>query len=206
MCDADPSPNQPPSCNDSPVAQSVVGTEFVMSGCLTVDDAIAAHRLATRGFWPRIALSALIVVTFSAVLVAVSVSSRPYSPQAANVMLFIACVIFPALIVVPLAIDRFRLRRFARKRYGIFAPTHSRFSLSNIVITSEDAKSELQWGLFSCCIANETVAIMYFKNANQYMILAKQKLEDPSHWGAFLLMLQSRLNGYGDSKQSSTDG
>ena len=198
-------PYQPPSYDGPPLAHSVSDTEFVLSGCLTVDDALTAHRLAIGGFWPRIALVAMIVVTFSAVLISIAVSSRPYSPQAANVMLLVACVFLPALLVVPIAIGRLRLHRFARKQFGMFAPTHSTFSSSTIVFISENAKSELEWGLFSKCIANETVAIMYFRNANQYLILARQKLKDPSQWDALVSMIRARLGRQGDSKSSVTD-
>jgi hypothetical protein len=200
MLASESNPYHAPGCDDSPLAQSTVETEFTLSGCLTVEDAHAAHRLSTRGYWPRIALASLVVVTFSIVLIAIAVSSRPYSPQAANVMLLVACVILPALLGVPIAIGRFRLHRFARRRFGMFAPTHTTFTFSKIVSTSEDARSELQWGLFSRCIANETVAIMYFKNANQCLILARQKLKDPSQWESLLSLIQTRLGGFSDLK------
>jgi hypothetical protein len=201
MLASESNPYEPPRCDDSPTAQSAGDSEFVLSGCLTVDDALAAHRLATRGYRPRIALAAMIVVTFSIVLIAIAVSARPYSLQAANVMLLVACVILPALLAVPITIGRYRMHRFARNRFGIFAPTHSTFSPSKIVSTSEDAKSELQWGLFSRCIANDTVAIIYFKNANQYLILARQKLKDPSQWDALLFLIQTSLGGCGDKQR-----
>jgi len=193
-------PYESPRGNDSPLWQSSIEGEFVLSGCLTVDDALSAHKLATRGYWPRMAIAGAIVITFSCILIAIAVSSRPYSPQASNVMFLVACVIFPALLVVPIAIGRFRMHRFARNRFGMFAPTHATFSKLKIVSTSEDATTELQWGAFSRCISNATVAIMYLKNSNQHVIVARRKLKDPSQWDGLLLLIQTQLGGRGDSQ------
>lgn len=193
MLASESNPYQPPPPEGLPASQSIEDTEFVLSGCLTLGDALAANRLATRGFWALIALSLLTAITFSIVLIAVAVSSRPYSPEAANVILLVACMIFPLLFAVPYAIGLFRLHRFARKHFGIFAPTQSTFSSSKIVCRSESARSEFEWSFFSRCIANESVALLYFKNSNQFLILARQKLNDPSQWNEFLSMIQSQL-------------
>lgn len=195
MTSTQSNPAQPPNDADLACAESAGGSEFVLSGCLTVDDALAAHRLANRGYRPWVALAVVIIVTFTIVVIAVAVSSRPYSPHAANVMLLVACVIFPALLLVPIAIGRFRLHQVARSRLGMFAPTHTTISSSKILLTTENLKSELQWGLFSHCIANETVAILYLKNSNQSLILARQKLKDSSRWSEFLAIIQSQLGG-----------
>lgn len=191
-------PYESPRYVDSPVDQSAGAGEFVMSGCMTVDDALAVHRLATRGYWLRIALVVLLILSFSIVLNAIAVSSRPYSPQASNVLFLVACVILPGLLLVPVAISRYRLYRLARNRFGIFAPTHTVFSAASIVSKSENAMSQLQWEAFSRCISNETVAIIYFKNSNQFLILARRKLENPSQWDSLLSLIKRRLEGCKD--------
>lgn len=167
--------------------------EYVLAGCLTVDDALSSHRLATRGYWPRISLAVLVITTFSIVLIAIAVSSRPYSAGASNVMLLVACLIFPALLLVPMVVLRLRLYRFARRQFGMFAPTYTTFSPSKIVATSENSRSELQWSLFSHCVANEIVALVFFKNSKNYMILARKKLKDPAQWNSFVSMVQHQL-------------
>jgi len=203
MSTAASNPYEPPRCVNSALATPNYDVEFVLSGCLTVDDALSAHRLANRGYWPRIATGGLIVVVFSSVLIAVAVSSRPYSPQAANVMFLVACVIIPALLIVPIAIGRYRMHKFARQRFGMFAPIHATFSPSKITSKSEDATTELQWGAFSGCISNESVAIIYLKDSNQYVIVARRKLKDPSQWDALLLLIQTQLGAYSDSQLHS---
>ncbi|MHB0958936.1 MAG: hypothetical protein ACYC0X_26655 [Pirellulaceae bacterium] len=168
-------------------------TEFVLSGCLTVNDAIQAHRLATRGFWPRATLAILIVAVFVIILFAVAVSSRPYSPEASNVMLLVACVILPAILIIRYAVGRLRLHRFARTGYGMFAPTHSTFSPTKILTTSDGAKAEFDWSVFSHYVSNEAVALVYFKNSKQHLIVARTKLDDPNRWDDFVSMIRSQF-------------
>jgi hypothetical protein len=189
-------PYESPQCESS---RAVVrdDSEFVLAGCLTVEDAIAAHRLATRGFWPRLTLAVLIFAAFSAVLLAVAMSSRPYSVGASNVFLFVACV-FPGVLLAPVVLGRVRLHRLARKQFGMFAPTHSTFSPSGVVTTSRNAKSELQWAFFSHCRANDTVAILFLKNSNGHLILARRKLQCPADWEPFISLIQRQLARCGD--------
>lgn len=165
----------------------------MLSGCLTVEDALAAHRLATRGFWPRLVFAISIISVFSIVLIAIAVSSRQYSPGAANVMLLVACVIFPALLIVPFLVGRLRLRRFAQNQLGMFAPTKSTFSPAGIVATSANAKTEFEWLLFSHCVSNDSVAIVYYQDSKQHLILARSKLETPDDWESFVSMIQRIL-------------
>lgn len=191
LVDIDSNPYQPPQPHR--VGGESSGDNFVLSGCLTVEDALAAHRLTTRGFWPRIVLAVSIIFVFSIVLIAIAVSSRPYSPDASNVMLLVACVIFPALLIVPFLVGRIRLRRFARNKLGMFAPTHSTFSPAGIVATAANAKTELEWPLFSHCVSNESVAVVFYQNSKQHLILARSKLEPPGDWESFVSMIQRVL-------------
>ena len=178
MSSSEPNPYESPTC-DASAALAGDESEFVLTGCLTVEDAIAAHRLATRGFWTRLTLAVLIVAVSSIVLVAVAVSSRPYSVGPSIVMTFVACVLLPSLLIVPFVVGRVRLHRLARKQFGMFAPTHSTFSPSRVVTTSSNAKTELEWALFSHCVANDTIAILFLKNSNQNLVLARSKLQCP---------------------------
>jgi hypothetical protein len=166
---------------------------FVLSGCLTVEDAKAAHRLATRGFWPRVVLAVVVISVVLTVLTAIAVSSRPYSPQASNTILLVTCVLFPALLIATYLWGRFRLRRFARQQYGMFAPTRSTFSPEKIVTESDGAKSELDWSLFSDSRIGESVALLAFKNSARHLILARSKLQPPGEWAAFVGLIESRL-------------
>ena len=165
----------------------------MLTGCLTVADAIAAHRLATRGFWPRVALVILIGSAFSLVVIALAVSSRPYSADASNTMLLVGCVVIPGFMCMPVLIGRMRLRRFARKRYGMFAPTRSTITSVGIVTTSENAKAELEWPFFSHCVANDSIAVLFYENSKQYLILARSKLKFPEHWESLVWMIRDRL-------------
>jgi uncharacterized membrane protein YhaH (DUF805 family) len=168
-------------------------TEFVLSGRLTVHDAVRAHRLAARGYWPYAMIAILIIAVFAIILIAVAISSRSYSPEASNVMFLVACVILPAILMIWYAVGRLRLHRFARTGYGMFAPTHSTFSPARIIITSDGAKAELDWSVFSHYVSSDAVALVYFKNSKGYLILARTKLADPNEWDGFLSMIRGQF-------------
>lgn len=180
--------------HDSSVSSTNERNEFLFAGVLTVEDVLSAHRLATRGWAGRFAIAVLIVIVFSLVLFAIAVSSTPYSPQAARVMFLVACVVFPALLIVPIVRERLQLNRLARKQSGLFAPTSSAFSPTGIVITDEDARTEIRWRLFSHCVSNESVALLFFRDSKQYLIVARRKLKDPQMWSLFLTMVQAQLS------------
>jgi hypothetical protein len=168
-------------------------TEFVLSGRLTVHDAVRAHRLAARSYCLCAMFAILIVAVFAIVLIAVAISSRPYSPEASNVLFLVACVILPAILMIWYAVGRLRLHRSASTGYGMFAPTHSTFSPARIIITSDGAKAELDWSAFSHYVSNDAVALMYFKNSKGYLILARTKLADPNEWDGFLSMIRDQF-------------
>ena len=165
---------------------------FTLRGCLTVADARAAHRLATRGFWPRVILANAILAVFSIGLAAVAVSSRPSAPQASNVMLLFACGV-PGLFMLRYVRGHIRLRQLAQRQYGVFALTQSTFSTDRITATSENAKSEYEWPLFSGFRANDSIALLFFANSKQDMIVARGKLQPPDDWPALLRLLESKL-------------
>lgn len=175
----------------APPARSMA--EYVLAGCLTVDDAIAAYRLTTRGRWLRIAIGVSMVATLSMLVTILAVTAISFSRGLSIALFFVAGVICPALLVAPVAVRRARLRRFARMQYGMFGPTCSTFSPSKILVTEQNAKSELQWALFSHCVSNETVAVLFFKNSQSQWILARGKLQDPAQWDDFLSMIQAQL-------------
>lgn len=197
MADENPNPYQPPQSNGA-IQNSLSNVEpadstYVLSGCLTVKDVLAVNRLITHRFWPRLIFAALLISVFTIVLIAVAVSSRPFSQEASNVMLLVACVIIPALIVTPLLFKRWRLHRFARNQYGLFAPSNTTFSTAGIVAKSEGAKAEMQWALFSHCIANDSVAVLVYKNSNQILVLGKSTLITPDRWEALIAMAHTCL-------------
>ena len=199
MTNVEPKPTEPPANDGSPPPEGAGDAEFVLSGCMTLADALAAHRLAARGYWLRRTVRLLALASFLGIWITIAVSARYISPETSNEMLLGACVLFPAVLFAIHTVGRVRLRRMARKQLGQFAPTHSTFSRSKIVLTPENARLELQWGTFDRCFSNETVAILYFKNTKIFLIIPRQKLADPSQWDPFISMIRTQLRRTGNS-------
>jgi hypothetical protein len=63
---------------------------------------------------------------------------------------------------------------------------------------SGTAKSEFEWALFSHYRANDTVAILFLKNSNGHLILARRKLQCPADWEPFISLIQRQLARCGD--------
>lgn len=164
-----------------------------LSGCLTVANFFAAHRLNTRGYWPRLVLGLGVLGTFSIFLVAISVSSRPYSPQASNTLLMVACLLIPLLLGVPLLWRRLRLHHYASKRYGAFAHLELVFSFSGVASTTANSKTEYEWDAFSGYRSGDSVMLMYFANSDQSLIVARDMLRDPGQWLNLYELIESRL-------------
>lgn len=167
--------------------------QIVLSGHMTVSDAIAAHRLRYRARRYLVVLVAAITTAFVAVLIAVAVSTRPYSAESANIKFAVACFIFGALVCMPFAVDRYRLRKLARNKLGIFANTHTTFSLERITPTVSHATLELEWPVFSAYRANDTVALLFFAGSNTHWIVARSKLSDASEGPELIALIESKL-------------
>ena len=192
MSEEDANPPVRPTGTEIPKTRAT-DDPITLSGCLLVADALAARRLATRGFWRRIVVGVGIVAVFSLILIAIGVSSRPYSPKAANVMYFVAGVLFPAILVVPFLWNRFTLHRYANRKYGLFAPTKSVFSSERFMSTSENANFECRWDTFAGYRSNKVVTLLFFANSNSYLIVARSKCKDASEWGRLRSLIASKL-------------
>lgn len=188
----DENPYEPPA-TEARTANVPTDAEFVLSGCLTVSDAMAARRLAMPWRVPGLILLLAVLGAFCVVLITIGVSSRRYSPQASNVILLVGCILLPATPVGMYLFVRLRLHRFARRRYGMFAPTRSTVSATRIVTKSENASAEIEWSAFSRFVANDSIALLFYENSNQLLILARSKLQPPADWTDLVTLVQSKL-------------
>ncbi|MEC8558365.1 MAG: hypothetical protein VXZ82_25450 [Planctomycetota bacterium] len=61
-------------------------------------------------------------------------STRPYSPQAANTIVMVVCVGFPLFLCVPVLIQNWQLRKRAHERMGEFQPIEAKLSRSGVSV------------------------------------------------------------------------
>lgn len=186
-------PYEAPKYDATPSTAIGSESEFVLTGRLTVDDVVRAQRLATRYFWLRCILLILPGGVFTIGLIAMAVSARPYSPQASNQILLVACVILPTVVAIPIVFRRVHLHRIARKKIGVFADFFKKFTPERIVVVSANAKVELKWATFSRCAANDKLAVLFFAHSKTRLILSRDQMKKPESWDAFVSMMQSQF-------------
>ena len=134
----------------------------------------------------------MFVVTFSLVILAMAVTSRPYSPEASNRMMLVVCVLFPVLIAIPLVRSRLILHSMARKKLDVFSPTQTTISKSGLKISDEHSTTEINWSAFKSWRANHTVAILFFTSSG-YLLIARQKLDNRDEWEGLIGLIRGHV-------------
>ncbi len=108
--------------------------EFYFSGSPTLGEICAAKRLIASGCGRKVAVLCGAILVFAILLLSVAVSTRPYSPQAANTIFVVVCVGFPLLLCVPVLIQNLQRRTRARERTGEFQPIEAKPSCSGVSV------------------------------------------------------------------------
>lgn len=185
-------PYQPPSTAhefEPPSASDV----FTLEGCLTLRDYQAAARLATPWRWPRFIFVIAGSSVFSLVFLVIG-----FSAQESKAL--VIALALPAIELLVYGWEKIRLRKAARRQFGVFARTHAVVSTAKIVSSSEGGKSELEWTFFSKIKFDENVLLLYFRNSPQYLILARSKLANPAEWPALVNLVRYMVAGFREPK------
>ena len=169
---------------------------FVMSGCLTVEDALSTQRLASPATRQRVVLLVWLASFLSFLLISFTLfSSQPFGLQLSNLLLFVACLLLPGIALFPLLIDVFKFGRLSRQELETQSSTHSTFSPTGISMKTENGNvnASFEWSQFSNCVANDTVALVFFENSHQWVLLTRNTLRRPDRWEALIEMIESQL-------------
>ena len=178
---------------DCAASAGPTGEAFTLAGSLTVSDALAADRLATRGIWSRLVFGLKIIGVGSLALVIVPLAITPFSSPAVKLMLLGVCIFVAAVLSAPLVWGRMRLNDAARNQFGMFAPKEYVFSPEKISSRSEDANSEFAWSRFGGFRANDSVALLFYGNSAFHLIVARSTLRDRAAWPALMALMESKL-------------
>ncbi len=169
---------------------------FVMAGCLTVEDALSAQRLASPVFKQRLVLLVWLLSFLSFLIISFTFfSSSPFGQQLSDIFLFVAFLLLPGIALFPFLIDGFQFGRSSRKKLEAQSSTHSTFSPTGISTKSHiaNANASFEWSHFSHCVANDTVALVFFENSHQWLLLTRNKLRHPDRWEALIEMIESQM-------------
>lgn len=164
-----------------------------LSGCLTETDVRHAHRLAAKSWKYRVWLSIAVMVVFVLVFVAVAVSSRPYSPEASNRILFAVCVFYPAILFVPWIRSRVKLRKLLRTKPDAFHPYETTMDSEGVKMKDGTSESKFAWEAFTRFRASESMCLLYWKDSPHYCMIRQSRFPDSESWEAFLGFVQSRF-------------
>lgn len=168
-------------------------SEYVLSGCLTVSDALAVEELARPGYWIKFFLTMASHLVVACLLIALAVSARTYSLWASNVIFLVGFMIFPGLAFFFFGFKVFRLDRLAKRKSGIFASTQTKIDTAHILIHAEGTERVLAWKDFSHFKFNEQVALLFIKDSANKIILARSKLSNAKAWDSLLALIQARI-------------
>lgn len=139
--------------------------EFLFSGSPTFGDIRAAKRLIAPGYGRKVAVLCGAILVFAILLLAVAVSTRPYSPQAANTIFVVVCVGFPLLLCVPVLIQNLQRRKRARE-FNLSKPS----CLAPVLVCALEARrqnasgqsSRIASAMKSCSCSTDTMARQLF--------------------------------------------
>ena len=192
MNQASSNPYASPS-REGPLSEWTDLGEIVLSGILTIAEARMANRMAKLQDRLRLVTVTLFVGLFWLFLIAFAVSARPEAAFASSIILLVALVIFPVLPLAVMVIDSYRLAVAARERIGMFTPTRWVFSSSKIIATTAAGGTELTWEMFSLCLANEDIALLFGKNKRNYLVLLRRHLAPEARWDHLLELIHTQL-------------
>ena len=167
---------------------------IVLSGTLSVADVVHAQRLASRALGVGLMLFFLALVGVLSVLLLMGDSAPRRSPALlSRGMLLIAGITLLLVYIVSYAGRYLAFSWQARQGLGVFAPSHTVVTPDGFATVSEHASSQLKWSLFRGYRISNRVIVLYVQFPHQFLILARDKLEDPMQWPRLVSLVQRSL-------------
>ncbi len=164
-----------------------------LSGCMTEADLLHAYRLAGQPWRYRLWLSIGVIAVFILVFIAVAVSTRPYSQEASNRILFAVCIFLPAILLVPYIRSRVALRRLLGAHPDALHPYETTIDADGVRMKADASESRIAWDAFTKFRASDTMCLLYWKEGPNYAMISKSRFPDLESWDAFLNFVKSRF-------------
>ncbi len=163
-----------------------------LSGRLQIADALSASRLATRFYWLKLAFWSIAAGAFPGMLGYMGWRSLQLAPRAALTMLIVAGLLI-GWFVISVLVAVVRVRRYAARQQGWFAPSDSVFVDEGISISRPEGVETLTWANFQGYRVNHRVALLFTVKTKGYLVVARSKLRDPSTWEPLLALIAAKL-------------
>ena len=161
--------------------------EIQLRGSMSVRDVLMTQALLLRHRWFYAALTLGIYISFVLALGLLSPNGL-----FGSTFMVLGLIIMPAILPFTLMMIFLRLRRDANQQVGIFAATETRLSDDGIHTQMDQSDPALKWASFSRFLASEHVILLFLKDSNDHLIVARSKLVDPEDWSKLLQFLSQR--------------
>lgn len=185
---SDPNPYAAPQGECS--AAAPVTKPLELRGSLRVADVETARRVARRGY----------LVNFLAFAKWLFVPILLLFAFLAESLASAAVLLLPVLFALTVSflqpkLRQRKLQKLASLKHGLFATDTVRVGAEGITVESSQSASahRIQWRRFKFFRASDQVALVYFADANGYMILAWHQMPDGQPWGQLIELLRSQL-------------
>ena len=162
-----------------------------LQGSLRFADVLHTHGLILKRRW-------LYAFGFTVIYVAFVLALGMLSSAASildNTFLLLGLIVGPGILPFTLLAVVIRLRQDEKHKVGVFLPTQSTIDFDGIRGSVGVKEVTLPWAAFSSYANSERVILLFLKDSNNHLIVARSKLVDPSDWNELLEFLAHAFPG-----------
>lgn len=185
-------PYSPPKDDPSVSYESesaVLPRDIFLTGSMSIHDVLRTQVLILRRRWLYAFLTLGTYIAFVLVLGLFTPGDSIFG----NTFMLLGLVIMPAILPFTLLMIFLRLRRDAKLKAGIFAATETRLTAIGIETLSGENQASISWTSFSRFLCSQHVILLFLKDSNDHLIVARSKLVNPEDWSVLSDFLHQRF-------------
>lgn len=156
---------------------------------MSIRDVLRTQILILRRRWPYAVLTLAIYIAFVVTLGLFT----PNDALFGNTFMLLGLIVMPAILPFTLLMIFLRLKRDAKLKVGIFAATETRLTASGIKTSTDERGASIPWSSFSRFLWSEHVVLLFLKESNDHLIVARSKLVRKEDWSILLDFLHLRF-------------
>ena len=160
-----------------------------LSGSMSVRDVLMTQVLILKHRWFYAALTLGIYIAFVLALGLFTPGNRLFG----NTFMVLGLIIMPAILPFTLLMIFLRLQRDSKQQVGIFADTETRLTGDGIQSSTSPDNVAIPWNTFSRFLCSEHVVLLFLKDSNDHLIIARSKLVNAEDWPVLLDYLRKRF-------------